>query len=167
MQLGSRIRWEARVVVVILLVVVIIVIAAGLVTWVRRARSCARIIDVPDGTQENQFVGGILCKNLTTSGTMVKLEIFDWGVRIRGMAPTRWVVPTWEARYDELAIAELVSSPFSRIAVWFRLRGEPGGMGFLSGFSQDILKALEAHEVPVNRALAHFKRVDDLYRAAH
>jgi hypothetical protein len=151
------------VLVVILVVAVILVIVAGLVTWVRRARSCARIIDTPDGVAENHFAGGIMCKNLTTSGTMVTLEIFDWGVRIRGLAPTRWVVPTWEARYDELAIAELVASPFSRIAVWFRLRGEGGGMGFLSQWHQDILKILEAHDVPVNRAITRFKQVEDLY----
>lgn len=149
--------------VVILIVAVIIVIAAGLVTWVRRARSCARIIDVPEGDRENLFLGGMLCKNLTTSGTMVKLEIFDWGLRIRGIAPVRWVVPTWEARYEDLAIAELVASPFSRIAVWLRLRGEAGGMGFLSSYGEEILRALEKHEVPVNRALTRIKRVDDLY----
>jgi hypothetical protein len=153
------------VLVVILLVVVIVLVAAALVIWVIRARSCARITDAPDGTEERQFPGGIMCKNLTTSGTMVKLQMFDWGVRIRGIALTRWVVPTWEARYDELAIAELVSSPFSRTAVWFRLRGEPGGMGFLTQWSADILKVLEAHDVPVNRAITRFKRVDDLYRA--
>lgn len=151
-------------VVVIVVVVAIVVVATGLAAWGRRARSCARIIDAPDGTLEREFPGGIMCKRLTTSGTMVKLEMFDWGVRIRGIAPTRWVVPTWEARYDELAIAELVSSPFSRIAIWFRLRGEAGGMGFLSQWHEDILKVLQAHDVPVNRAIAQFKRVDELYR---
>ncbi len=149
--------------IVILIVVVIIVIAAGLITWVRRARSCARIINVPEGHEEKLYFGGILCKNLTTSGSMVKLEMFDWGVRIRGIAPVRWVVPTWEARYEELAIAELVASPYSRIAVWLRLRGEADGMGFLSNYGQEILRVLEKHEVPVNRALARIKRVDDLY----
>jgi hypothetical protein len=153
------------VVVVIVVGVAIFLIAAGLAIWGRRARSCGRTIDAPEGTPERVLLGGIMCKRLTTSGTMVRLEMFDWGVRIRGIAPARWVVPTWEARYDELAIAELVSSPFSRIAVWFRLRGEAGGMGFLSQWNQDILKVLQAHEVPVNRAVARFNRVDELYRA--
>jgi hypothetical protein len=152
------------VLVAIVLVVVILLIAAGLVVWARRARSCARTIDAPDGTQEGAFAGGIMCKDLTTSGTMVKLEMFDWGVRIRGITPTRWVIPTWEARYDEVAIAELVSSPYSRIAIWFRLRGEPGGMGFLTQWHEDILKLLQKHDVPVNRAITRFKRVDELYR---
>jgi hypothetical protein len=153
-------------VVILLVVVVVLVILAGLATWVRRARSCTRIIGVPDGELVETFYGGVMCKSLTTSGTMVKLEVFDWGVRIQGIAPTRWVVPTWEARYDELALAELVASPFSRIAVWFRLRGETGGMGFLSSRNPEILRRLEAHEVPVNRAVAKIKRVDDLYRPA-
>jgi hypothetical protein len=154
------------VVVLILLVALVLLMAVGLFTWVRRARSCARIIDVPEGEEEDSFLGGIMCKYLTTGGTMVRFEVFDWGVRIRGFAPTRWVVPTWEARYDELAIAELVSSPFSRIAVWLRLRGGSDGIGFLSDRSQEILKALEAHEVPVNRAITRFKRVDELYGPA-
>jgi hypothetical protein len=155
------------VVVILLVALLVLVILGGLAIWIWRARSSARIIDVPDGDQENLFFGGMLCKNLTTSGAMVKLEVFDWGVRIRGIAPARWVVPTWEARYDELAMAELVASPFSRIAVWLRLRGEPGGMGFLSNHSTEIIRTLEAHEVPVNRAIARIKRVDDLYRAPH
>jgi hypothetical protein len=152
------------VLVVILIVVVVLVIAASVVTWVRRARSCARHISAPAGQSEDSFLGGIMCRHLTTSGAMVKLEVFDWGVRISGIAPARWVVPTWEARYEELSMAELVASPFSRIGVWLRLRGEADGVGFLSNRSQEILRVLAAHEVPVNRALAKFKRVEDLYR---
>jgi hypothetical protein len=152
-------------IVILLVALVVLVILGGLAFWIRRARASARIIDVPAGEQENLFFGGIMCKGLTTSGSMVKMEFFDWGIRIRGIKPTRWVVPTWEARYDEIAIAELVASPFSRIAVWLRLRGEPGGMGFLSERSTEIIRALEAHEVPVNRAIAHVKHLDDLYGA--
>ncbi len=152
-------------VVVLLVVLLALVVLAGLAIWIRRARSSARIIDVPAGHQEDLFYGGIMCKGLTTSGPMVKLEVFDWGIRIRGIAPTRWVVPTWEARYEELAMAELVASPFSRIAVWLRLRGESGGMGFLSNQSTQIIRIFEAHEVPVNRAVAKIKRVDELYGA--
>lgn len=152
-------------VVVLLVVLVVLLILAGLAIWIKRARSSARIIDVPTGHQENLFFGGIMCKGLTTSGPMVKLEVFDWGIRIRGIAPTRWIVPTWEARYDELAMAELVASPFSRIAVWLRLRGESGGIGFLSNQSTEIIRVFEAHDVPVNRAIAKIKRLDDLYGA--
>ncbi len=149
--------------VVILIVVVLLAAVTGMVTWVRRARSCARVIGAPAGELEAVFRGGIMCKSLTTSGSMVRFEFFDRGIRISGMLLSRWVVPTWEARYDELAIAEVVATAFSRNAVWLRLRGEPGGMGFLSAYSKEILRRLAEHEVPVNRAVARIKRVDELY----
>ena len=149
--------------VVILIAVVVLAAVAGLGRWVWRGRSAARTIEAPAGDREVVFHGGIMCKALTTSGLLVKFEVFDWGVRISGIAPSRWVIPTWEARYDELAMAELVASQFSRIAVWLRLRGEPGGMGFLSGNGEEILRLLEKRDVPINRALTQIKHVDELY----
>jgi hypothetical protein len=154
------------VLVVILIVVVILAIGAGLARWIVRARSSARTIEAPDGQLEDVFYGGIMSRHLTTSGLLVRFEMFDWGVRISGTAVARWLVPTWEARYDELAVAELVTSPFSRIAVWLRLRGDEGGVGFLSTDSRPILHGLRAHQVPVNRAVAQVKRVEDLYGRA-
>jgi uncharacterized membrane protein YeaQ/YmgE (transglycosylase-associated protein family) len=156
------IRLEVPVLVVILIVIVILAIVAWLARSIVRARSSARIIGETVGQAEELFHGGIMSKHLTTSGSLVRLEMYDWGIRIRGTVIARWIVPTWEARYDELAIAELVASPFSRIGVWLRLREEQGGMGFLSNYSQPILRNLAAHEVPVNRAVARIRRFDDL-----
>jgi hypothetical protein len=150
------------------IVVVVVVLAAvgGLGFWVRRAASCGRTIDVPAGEFHQVFWGGVMCRNLITSGTLARLEFFDWGVRIRGIAVSRWIVPTWEARYEELAIAELVSLRYSRIAVWFRLRGDAGGMAFLSYHSNEILPLLEQRGVPVNRSVAQIRRAAELYRAS-
>jgi hypothetical protein len=86
-------------------------------------------------------------------------------VRLRGMAVCRWIVPTWEARYEELAIGELVSLKWSRVAVWLKLRDKPDGIAFLANGSADILRQLEKHDVPVNRSVAQIKRVEELYRA--
>lgn len=151
---------------VILLVVVLALAAAtGLFIWIRRAASCARVIDAPGGEPEKSVPGGVMCKHLITSGSLARLELFDWGVRVRGTVISRWLVPTWEARYGDLAIAELVTLPHSRIAVWLRLRGEPDGMAFLSGRNEDILRVLERHDVPVNRSVARINRVAELYQA--
>jgi hypothetical protein len=150
----------------IVVVVVALAVAAGLGFWIRRAASCGRTIDVPAGEHNGFFWGGVMCRNLITSGNLARLEFFDWGVRIRGTAISRWIVPTWEARYEELAIAELVSLRWSRIGVWFRLRLDAGGMAFLSYHSNEILPLLEQHGVPVNRSLAQVRRVDELYRAS-
>jgi hypothetical protein len=101
-----------------------------------------------------------------TSGSLARLDLLDWGVRIRGIPIARWLVPRWEARYDELAIAELVSTPHSRITVWFRLQRDRGGIGFLSYRSQEILAGLERHEVPVNRSVQQIRSAADMYPPA-
>jgi hypothetical protein len=150
--------------VIILLIAVLAVIGlASFVVWTRRAASCARIIDAPAGPSEQEFAGDVMCRYVMTSGSFARLEFHDWGVRIRGIAIVKWLVPTWEARYSELAMTELITSR-SRVAVWLRLRGESGGCGFLSArSSNDVLRELEKHDVQVSRAPAEFKRVAELY----
>ena len=104
-----------------------------------------------------------MCRSAITSGGLARLEFFEWGVRLRGVVVSRWIVPTWEARYDELALAELVKLRFGRIAVWLRVRGEPGGIGFLTYFSKDILRELAVRDVPVNRAITEIRGTAELY----
>jgi len=150
--------------VTVLVVVLCLIIVAGLVTWIRRAASCRRIINAPQGGPPlHLFRGGVMCRHLITSGLLARLEFYDWGIRLRGITMAQWIVPTWEARYEELAIAELVTLPYSRIAVWMRLRGEPEGIAFLSTWHEDILNQFEKREIPVNRAVAKIQRVADLY----
>lgn len=149
---------------VILLLVVLLLIGVGsLVLWVRRAASCRRIIGAPDGEYDRRFFGDVMCRYVMTSGSLGRLDFFDWGIRLHPILLSRWVVPTWEARFDELAVAELVSLRWSRIAVWFSVRGKPDKIGFLSHQSGEILGLLEQHDVPVNRAVAQVKRVAELY----
>jgi hypothetical protein len=153
------------VLVVVLLVVLLVAGVTGLVIWIRRARSCARSIDAPAGESNRVFSGDVLCRHSLMSGSMARLELFDWGVRLHGIAISRWIVPTWEARFEDLAIAELVTLQFSRFAVWFRLRGGADGIGFLTHWSNDILRELEKHDVPVNRSVMKISRAEELYRS--
>ena len=151
-------------VLVIVLVALLIGIAgASLVTWIRRAASCARIIGVPRAQAATVFTGDVLCRYVMTSGSLARLEFFESGVRLRGIAVSRWIVPTWEARFTELAAVELVTLPWSRIAVWLRVRGEPDRIGFLTLYSRDILSLLEQHDVQVNRSVSQVGRVAELY----
>lgn len=148
----------------ILAVVLAVGAGGGLYFWIRRAKSCGRTIDAPPGELTALFYGGVMCRHLVTSGSMARLEFYDWGVRLRGSVVSRWVVPTWEARYEELAIAELVALRWSRVAVWMRLRGKQDGIAFLANGSADVLRQLERHDVLVNRSVAEIKRVEELYR---
>src|SRR6266700_2619142 len=150
--------------VIALVVLLVLLWAGGLVLWNRLAATCARRIDAPAGHLEDLIYGGVMCRWVMTSGGLVRLELFDWGIRLHGITISRWIVPTWEARYDELAIAELVALPASRIAVSLRLRGsDPRVIAFLSDHSQRVLRALEDHGVQVNRSLTRIRRVEELY----
>jgi hypothetical protein len=150
--------------VILVVVLAALVAGTGLFFWIRRAKSCGRTIDAPAGDMVALFYGGVMCRHLVTSGSLARLEFYDWGVRLRGNVVSRWVVPTWEARYDELAIAELVAMRWSRVAIWMRLRGRQDGIAFLANGSADVLRQLERHDVPVNRSVAQIKRIEELYR---
>ena len=88
--------------VVLLVVALAVVGVAGLVTWIWRARSCARSIDAPAGEPNRVFAGDVLCRHTLMSGSLARLEFYDWGVRLHGIVISRWIVPTWEARYEDL-----------------------------------------------------------------
>jgi hypothetical protein len=149
----------------VLIVVLVALCICGVFLWARLASSNARVVDLPTGEPDQIFRGGVMSRHVITSGTLVRLDVFDWGIRIHGNIISRWIVPTWEARFDELAIAELVALPASRIAVCFRLRdSDPRVIAFLSDQNPRILRALEAHDVPVNRSVTKIRRVDELYR---
>jgi hypothetical protein len=152
----------------ILLGLIVVVGVMSVATWIRGARRCQRILDPPPPAGESELVcyGGVMCRGLMTSGLLVRFDLLDWGVRMRGIPPARWLVPRWEARYSELAIAELVVTPFSRIAVWFKVQGEPGGMGYLTERHRDILNGLQKHEVPVNRSVQQIRSAEDMYGPA-
>lgn len=148
----------------ILIAVLVALAIISLVGWSHRARAGARRADGSLGELQRSFLGGVLSRAVTTSGPLVRLDAMDDGVRLQGTVWTRWLVPVWEARYDELAIAELVTTPFSRIAVWLRVRGSQDSIGFLSSYGEEILRLLEKHDVPVNRSVRQVRRVADLYR---
>ena len=152
----------------ILVGLAVVVGVVGVATWLQRGRACQRIIDPapPAGETELVCYGGVMCRGMMTSGLLVRLDLLDWGVRMRGIPLSRWFVPRWEARYAELAIAELVVTPFSRIAVWFRVQGEPGGMGFLTERSRDILDGLQKHDVVVNRSVQQIRSAEEMYGQA-
>jgi hypothetical protein len=148
--------------------VVVLACLSGVWLWSRlTAARNARVIGAPaDGSAQpgGLFRGGMMGRHLLTSGTLVRLEFFDWGVRLGGAFLVRRIIPVWEARYEDLAIAELVTLPHSRITVWLRLRGGSGAIGFLTQDHQQILAMLRDRGVPVNRVVTQVRRVQELYQ---
>lgn len=148
----------------ILIAVFVLLWAAGIALWIRLAARNRRTIGAPPGEIRELFRGGVMARYVITSGTLARLEFYDWGVRLRGTVISGWIVPTWEARYGELGRAGRVALPASRIAVWLRLRDDHDAIAFLSERSRDILTALEKHGVPVSDALTKIRRVEELYQ---
>lgn len=142
----------------------VLLCASGIVMWIKLAASNTRTIDAPPGELRELFRGGVMARHVITSGSLARLEFFDWGVRLRGTVISSWIVPTWEARYDELARAGLVALPASRLAVWLRLRAGQSAIAFLSDRCRDILPVLERHGVPVSATVTKIRRVEELYK---
>jgi hypothetical protein len=147
-----------------LVVALVLLLAGAFVIWIRMASANARRIEAPTGELEDLYWGDVMCRHLITSGGMARLEFFDWGVRLRGTFISRWIVPTWEARYDELATAGLATLPHSRVAVWLRLKDTPAAVGFLCDRYTRILPVLEGHGVQVDRSVTRARKVEELYQ---
>lgn len=150
---------------IILVAALAVVVVSTTALWVRATRVNQRIIGAPSGGESHKlFRGGMMGRRMLTSGTLVRMEFFDWGVRLGGAIFFRWAIPVWEASYDQIAIAELVTLPHSRITVWLRLRDGQGAIGFLGGDHQEILALLRERGVPVNRVVTEVRRVQELYQ---
>ena len=127
-------------------------------------------VDLEDGPLQS-FRGGLrwpLPAGLGATNTppvLVGLELFEWGVRIAA----RWAwlapfVPCWNARYEEIWIAEHVKRGALKLSkrgsegVRFRA-GVPGTpLVFWSSASSTLLDFLEGHGVAVLRS-AGFTRL--------
>jgi hypothetical protein len=147
-----------------LVVALLLLCGGGIALWVRLAGANARRIEPPEGELEDLFWGDVMGRHVITSGGMARLEFFDWGVRLRGTFISRWIVPTWEARYDELGTAGLATLPHSRVAVWLRIKDEMPAIGFLCDRYTLVLPVLEQHGVQVDRSVAKVRKIDELYK---
>jgi len=63
---------------------------------------------------------------ITTNG-LARLEFFGWGIRVRGKVLVRWLLPTWEARFEELSSARPLFAPLGRQGMFFAARNVPAG----------------------------------------
>ena len=150
---------------VIGLIAALVVLCAGaLFMWKRLASANVRRIETPAGELKDLFWGDVMCRYVMTSGSFARLEIFDWGIRLRGTVISRWIVPTWEARYDEIATARLATLPHSRVAIWLRLKDGLPAVGFMSEKYNQVLPVLEKHGVQVDRAVTKVRKVEELYK---
>lgn len=152
-----------------ILIAVIVVIAVPLVfcsaRWLRTvAENSTRRVELPEESAECAFAGGMASVNWVATWPLARLEFLSWGIRLRGsFPPARWILGTWEARYDELATVRLISSisPSLRFAV----KGDTEAVLFISATRRDeIMDRLEQHDVAVDRVAVPLSKAGGMYR---
>ncbi len=121
-----------------------------------RCWAMARLADVNEtrgGPPEKTFVGGLWSGTGSAIWPLARLRFFGWGIGVR--ASTRllgWLVPVWDARYEELSGAQLIWAPVASRGVCFLLTAADPVV-FWSRRGPDILDHLQVHGVPVDRSL--------------
>src|ERR1039458_551414 len=66
---------------------------------------------LPSARRTTAFVGGMLSGTFNAGPRTIRLEFFDWGIRLRGRGMGRLFRPVWEIDYVELREARLVTAP--------------------------------------------------------
>lgn len=121
-----------------------------------------RVIGVPGAPPERTFVGGLWSRAMSAMWPLARLEFWDWGIRIRGsVRGVRWLVGSWQARYDELT-AELVVVPVASRGVLLNA-GAAEPVVFWSRRGHEILDHLGMHGVPVSHTPTRLSWGANLY----
>src|SRR5690348_16199982 len=113
------------------------------------ARS-ADVESVANAAPKKTFRVGLRSRTGSVSTPIGRLEFFNWGIRMgAGGRLTQRLIPIWEARYDELAMAQRVSAPIANHGVRFSTPDHAEPIVFWSSRYSEILDHLDTHGVPV------------------
>jgi len=94
-----------------------------------------------------------------TSWPLVRLDLYQTGLRLRGS--TRWLhklIPVWEAAYGDVVEVQAVGK-IKWLSTGIRIRVERGDNDWVVFWTvrrPQVLEAIEAQGIPVNRAPVRF-----------
>lgn len=116
------------------------------------ARRVGTIV-IPGDRPERAFIGGLWSAAGSVIWPLARLELLGCGVRVRGsVRGLSWLVPVREARYGELAGAQLVRVPVASRGVYLRAASQADSFVFWSRRGNEILDHLQMHGVPTDRS---------------
>jgi hypothetical protein len=84
------------------------------------------------------------------------LELFAWGIRLRGYL--QLTAPVLEVRYAEVQDAQLVGGQFGRRGIRLRSEQLPAPVTFVTSQNHEIAKLLQARGVPISREAREISR---------
>lgn len=155
---------RAVLVVAIVLVIAVPTIAATIWGLGKQASASARVVGMPDMAPEWGVIGSFTSGTASTTAPLARLEFFSWGIRLSGrVRRARWILPPWEARYEELATIRPVSIMLRTGGIRLAVKDSADAVVFWSAVSTEILNRLAAHGVPTERQVTRL-RAGDLYR---
>lgn len=140
---------------------------AGIWGMRQQTREAARILGMPVTAPESAFLGGTLSRTVSAGFPLARLEIFGWGVRLGASA--RWrrflplSIPTWEVRYEELAVVRRVTA-YGQEGLRFAMTASADAVVFWSSRCPEILDRLEAAGAAVDRSVTPLKRAGGIYK---
>jgi hypothetical protein len=137
------------------------IVAGTIVVFRVQSSKSARSIAVSKESPAAVWTGGLKTGSISSTWGTARLELFSWGIRIRGLWFWRLILPNWEARYTELLSAQLVRWPIANSGVLIGTDGTAAPIVFTTPAGSKVLDALEAHGIPVDRT------VDRLRMAQH
>src|ERR1700685_3062594 len=79
--------------------------ATGMIAFRRLAAAASRALAMPTTPPLASWGGGIRTRTLSGSLGTARLEMFEWGARVRTCGPFGWLGLNWEVRYSEIAQA--------------------------------------------------------------
>lgn len=145
---------------VIFFVVVVSGIASVFLLIHRKAVRDSRRVGASDARRTGTFRGGMWRPGTFNAGPgTMSLDFFDWGIRLgsggaanlAGLGLTTFLTPVWEARYEELTEARLVTAP-THEGIRLRAGDGEGEVFFWTRGGSEVLDRLEEHVVAVDRA---------------
>src|SRR5580658_2784595 len=93
-------------------------IVIGTVMFFRAQSSkSGRSISAPKESPVAVWTCGLKTGSIGSTWGTARLELFSWGIRVRGLGLWRPILPSWEARYAELLSAQLVKWPIANSGV--------------------------------------------------